>query len=76
MLLFRAFDTYVIKLLGEYPQGKRHKVKHHTTFKVKQLSPGNTCGFFVCISMLAFGSHLDCVVSVSSFIYFNVDIYD
>jgi hypothetical protein len=76
MLLFTAFDTYVVKVLGGHPQGKRRKLKHHIIFKVKQQPLGNTCGFFVCISMPAFGSQSNCVVIVSAFIYFTVDVYD
>jgi hypothetical protein len=34
-----SFDTYV----GGHPQGKCRKLKHHTTFCVKQQPPGNTC---------------------------------
>jgi hypothetical protein len=66
----------LLKVLGGPPQGKYCKLKHYTTIKVKQQSPSNTCVFYVCISMLAFVSQPDCVVSLSVFIYFNVDIYD
>jgi hypothetical protein len=65
MFLCRAFDTYVVKVLGGHTNGKHEKLEHHTTFKVKQQPLGNACGFFVCISMVAFGSWPNCVVSVS-----------
>jgi hypothetical protein len=63
-----AFGTYMVKLLGGHPKGKRQKLKYHTTFKVKQQSLGNICGFFICISIVAFGSQLNCVVSVNALI--------
>jgi hypothetical protein len=31
MYLFRAFDTYVVKVLEGHPKGKCWKLKHHTT---------------------------------------------
>jgi hypothetical protein len=68
MFLFRAFDMYMVKVQGGHPQGKCRKLKHHTTFKVKQQPPDDTCVFFVCISMLVFGSQPNYVVSVSAFI--------
>jgi hypothetical protein len=55
MFQFRNFDMYVVKVIGGHPQEKRQKLKHHTTFKVKQQLLGNTCGLFVCINMVAFG---------------------
>jgi hypothetical protein len=68
MFLFRAFDTYVVKVLAGHPKGKCQKLKHYTTFKVKQQTTGNTCVFYVCISMVAFGSQPNCAASVSAFI--------
>jgi hypothetical protein len=68
MFLFRAFDTFVIKVDGGHQPGKRRVLKHHTTYHVKQQPPGNSCGFFVCINMLYFGSQSFTNVSVSSFI--------
>jgi hypothetical protein len=47
---------YVVNVLGEHPQGKRRKFKYHTTFWVKQQPPSNTCGFYVCLNMIAFGA--------------------
>jgi hypothetical protein len=58
----------VVKVLGAHPKGKRRKLKHHTTFSFKQQPPGNTCDFFVCLNMVAFGAQSNCVVSVSAFI--------
>jgi hypothetical protein len=69
MFLFRAFDTYVINVLGGHPQSEHRKLKHHTTFKVKQQLSANTSGFFVCINMLVFGSQPNCAISVSAFIF-------
>jgi hypothetical protein len=68
MFLFRAFDTYIVTVLGGHPKGKCQKLKHLTTFKVAQQPPDNTCVFFVCIIKVVFGSHLNCAVSVSAFV--------
>jgi hypothetical protein len=57
---------YVVKVLGGQPKDKRRKFKHHTTFYIQQQAPGNTCGFHVCINMLAFGAQPNRVVSVSA----------
>jgi hypothetical protein len=59
--------VYFVKAICHY-KDKEMLIVHHTTFKIKKQSPGNTCGFFVCISMSAFGSQLNCDVSVSAFI--------
>ncbi len=56
MCLFRAFDTYVVKVLGGHPQGGRQKLKYHTTFCVQQEALGNTCDFLVSINIVAFGA--------------------
>jgi hypothetical protein len=68
MFLFKAFDTYVVKLLGGHQQGKCLKLKHHTTFYVKQQSPDNTCGFFICLNMVLFGAQSNYGVFISAFI--------
>jgi hypothetical protein len=68
MFLFRAFDMYVVKVLGGHRKGKCWALKHHATFYVKQQPPGNICGFFVCLNMVAFGAQPNCTVSVSAFI--------
>jgi hypothetical protein len=68
MFMFRAFDTFVIKVDGRHQPGKRQVLKHHTTYHVKQQPPGNSCGFFICINMLCFGSQPFTNVSVSLFI--------
>jgi hypothetical protein len=68
MFLFSAFDTYVVKVLGGHPQDKRRKLKHHTTFYVKQQPLGNTCDFYVFLNMVAFRAHPNYGVSVSAFI--------
>jgi hypothetical protein len=68
MFLFIAFDTFVIKMDGGHQPGKHRVLKHHTTYHVKQQPLGNSCGFFVCINMLCFGSQLFTNVSVSPFI--------
>jgi hypothetical protein len=59
MFLFRDFDTYMVKVLGGHPQGKHRKLKHHTTFCIKQQRLGNTYNFYVCLNMVAFGA-LEC----------------
>jgi hypothetical protein len=68
MFLFRAFDTFFVKVDGGHQSGKRRVLKHHTTYHIKQQPPGNSCGFFICISMLCFGSQPFTNVSVSQFI--------
>jgi hypothetical protein len=68
MFLFRAFDTFVVKMDGGHQPGKHRVLKHHTTYHVKQQLSGNSCGFFVCINMLCFGSQPFINVSVSPFI--------
>jgi hypothetical protein len=68
MFLFRAFDMYVVKVLGGHPKDKCHHLKHHTTFYVQQQDSSNTCGFHVCLNMVAFGAQPNCGVSVSAFI--------
>jgi hypothetical protein len=68
MLLFRAFHTFVIMVDGGHKPGKYQVLKHHTTYHVKQQPLGNSCGFFVCINMLCFGSQAFTNVSVSPFI--------
>jgi hypothetical protein len=68
MCLFKAFDTYVVKVLRGHPKDGRRKLKHHTIFCVQQQSPGNTCGFYVCLNMVVFGAQPNCGVSVSAFI--------
>jgi hypothetical protein len=68
IFLFRAFDTFAIKVDGGHQPGKRRVLKHHTTYHVKQQPLGNSCGFFVCINMLCFGSQPFTNVSVSPFI--------
>jgi hypothetical protein len=68
MFLFRAFDLYVVKVLGGHLNDNRRQIKHHTTFYVQQQATSNTCGFHVCINMVAFGAQPYCVVSVSAFI--------
>jgi hypothetical protein len=67
MFLFRAFNTFVIKEDGGHQPGKRWVLKHHTKYHVKKQPPGNSCGFFVCINMLCFGSQPFTNVSVSPF---------
>jgi hypothetical protein len=68
MFLFRAFDTFVVKVDGGHQPGKRRVLKHHTTYHVKQQPLYNSCDFFVCINMLCFGSQPFTNVSVSPFI--------
>jgi hypothetical protein len=68
MFLFSAFDTFVIKVDGGHQPGKRRVLKHHTTYHVKQQPLGNSCGFFICINMLCFGSQPFTNVSVNLFI--------
>jgi hypothetical protein len=68
MFLFRAFDTFVVKVDGGHQPSKRRVLKHHTTYHVKQQPPGSSCGFFVCINMLCIDLHPFTNVSVSSFI--------
>jgi hypothetical protein len=68
MFMFRAFDTFVIKVGGGHQPGKRRVLKHHTTYHIRQQPSGNSCGFFVCINMPYFGSQPFTNVSVSPFI--------
>jgi hypothetical protein len=68
MFLFRASDMYVVKVLGGHTKNKHRQLKHHTIFCVQQQAPGNTCGFHVCLNMVAFGAQPNCRVSVSAFI--------
>jgi hypothetical protein len=68
MFLFMAFDLYVVKVLGRHPKDKCSQLKHQTTFCIEQQAPGKTCGFHVCINMVAFGAQPNCTVSVSAFI--------
>jgi hypothetical protein len=68
MFLFRAFDTYIIKMLGGHPKDKREKLKHHTIFCVQQQPPDNTCSFYICLNMIAFGVQPNWGVSVNIFI--------
>jgi hypothetical protein len=68
VFLFRAFDTFVIKVDGRHQPDKHRVLKHHTTYHVKQQPPGNSRSFFVCINMLCFGSQPFTNVSVGPFI--------
>jgi hypothetical protein len=68
MFLFRVFVTFVVKVDGGHQPGKRRVLKHHTTYHVKQQPLVNSCGFFICINMLCFGSQPFTNVSVSLFI--------
>jgi hypothetical protein len=74
MFLLRAFDTYMVAFGVQpltykcNPQGRRQKLKYHTTFCIKQQPLGNTCSFYVCLNMVAFGVQPNCGVSVSAFI--------
>jgi hypothetical protein len=68
MFLFRALDTYVVKVLGGHPKEKRRRLKHHTTFCIPQQALGNTCSFLVYLSLVVFGAQPNCNVCVSAFI--------
>jgi hypothetical protein len=68
MFLFRAFETFVIKVDGGHQPGKHRVLKHHTTYHAKQQHLCNSCGFFIFINMLCFGSQPFTNVSVSPFI--------
>jgi hypothetical protein len=68
MFLFRAFDTFVIKVDGGHQPSEHRVLKHHNTYHVKQQPPDNSCGFFVCINMLCFGLQPFTNVGVSTFI--------
>jgi hypothetical protein len=68
MFWFRAFNTFVVNVDGGHEPGKRRVLSHRTTYHAKQQPPGNSCGFFVCINMLCFGSQPFTNVSVSPFI--------
>jgi hypothetical protein len=59
---------YAVKVLGGHPKDKRRQLKHHTTFCVQQQALDNTCGFNVCLNMVAFEAQPSCGVSVSAFI--------
>jgi hypothetical protein len=59
---------YVVKVLGGHPKVKHKQLKYHTTFYVQQ-ALGNTCGFHVCLNMVAFGAQPNYGVSVSAFIF-------
>jgi hypothetical protein len=67
MFLFRAFDTYMVKVLRGHPKGRR-KLKYYTTFCVQEQPPGNRCSFYVHLNMVAFGAQPNYGVSVSAFI--------
>jgi hypothetical protein len=68
MFLFRAFDTFVVNVDGGHQSGKHRVLKHYTTYHIKQQPLGNSCGFFVCINILCFGSQPFTNLSVSPFI--------
>jgi hypothetical protein len=68
MFLFMAFYMYLVKVLGGHTKDKRRRLKHHTRFCIQQQAPGNTCGFHVCLNMVAFGAQANYDVSVSAFI--------
>jgi hypothetical protein len=59
---------YMIKVLEGHPKDKCRQLKYHTTFCVQQQAPDNTCGFHVCLNMVAFGVQPNCGVSISVFI--------
>jgi hypothetical protein len=67
MFMFRTFDTYVVKVVRRHPKEKRRWLKHHTTFSVSQQAPDNTYDFYVCLSRVVFGAHMNCDVCVSAF---------
>jgi hypothetical protein len=56
MFLFRAFDTYVVNVLGGHPKEKHRELKHHTTICFPQQALGNTSDFHVYLSMIVFGA--------------------
>jgi hypothetical protein len=56
MFLFRVFDMYVVKVLGEHPKDKRRQLKYHTAFCIQQQALGNTYNFHVYLNMVAFGA--------------------
>jgi hypothetical protein len=66
--LFRAFDMYVVKVLGLHPKDKYRQLKHYTKFCIQQQTPSNTCVFHVCLNIVAFGAQPNCGISVSAFI--------
>jgi hypothetical protein len=68
MFLFRAFDLYVVKMLGGHPKDKHWHLKHHTKFCIQQQALGNTWVFYFCFNMVVFGMQPNCGVSVSAFI--------
>jgi hypothetical protein len=55
MFMFRAFDMYVIKLLGGHPKEKHGALKHHTTFKVMNLLH---CLYFLWLKLVM---HVNCI---------------
>jgi hypothetical protein len=59
---------YVVNVLGGHPEDKCQWLKHHTSFCVQQQAPDNTCGFHVCLNMVAFRVQPNYGVSVSGFI--------
>jgi hypothetical protein len=63
-----TFDMYVVKVLGGHPKDKRRQLKYYTTFYIQQQAPSNTCGFHICLNMIAFGAQLNCGISISAFI--------
>jgi hypothetical protein len=67
MFLFSAFDMYVVKVLEKHSKGKHQQLKYDTTFYVQQQTLGNTCGFYVCLNMIAFAQP-NCGVNVTAFI--------
>jgi hypothetical protein len=61
---------YVVKVVGGHPKDKRQQLKHHTTFCVQQQALGNTCGFHVCLNMVAFEAQPNYSVSVFILLYY------
>jgi hypothetical protein len=59
---------YVVKVLGGHPKDKCRQLKHHTIFCVQQQASGNTCGFHVCLNLVAFVAQPNSGVTVSAFI--------
>jgi hypothetical protein len=57
MFLFRAFDMYVVKLLGGHPKDI-----------ILYSASNNKLWAIHAASMVAFGAHANCAVSVSAFI--------
>jgi hypothetical protein len=69
MFLFRAFDMYMVKMLGGHPKDKHQQLKHNTSFCIRQQAPANTCDFHVCLNMVPFGAQPNCGVSTFIFLY-------